>query len=101
MTGGDAGQSGARRQRTLLAFPTPDSALAFAQRNQLAAPNQLRLRRLSILQLVQATLREPAITALLFTTDPDGSPTPIGRLPHGVRVERADLLQRLRPQAAI
>lgn len=92
----------ARRQRTLLAFLTPDAALAFAQRNQLAdASTQARLRRLSLLQLVQAILREPAITALLFVADQEAPPPAAGLLPHGVRVERADLLRRLRPHIPI
>ena len=101
MAGRGSEQPGARRRRTLLAFLTPDAALVFAQRNQLTAPTRPRLRRLSILQLVQATLREPAIAALLFVADQDTPPPQAGQLPRGVRVERADLLRRLRPYAAI
>jgi hypothetical protein len=94
--GAGAGASGGGRQRTLLAFTTPDSALAFAQRNQLgSAGEQPRLRRLSLLQLVQAMLREPAITALLVADEGADQPTPAGRLPAGTRIERADVLRRL------
>ena len=69
-SGSGGGARGTGRQRILLAFPTPDRALAFAQRNQLARAGELpRLRRLSLLQLVQAMLREPAIGALLIVAD--------------------------------
>ncbi|HEX9373352.1 MAG TPA: hypothetical protein VF897_20230 [Roseiflexaceae bacterium] len=92
--GGPAG--GAGRQRTLLAFPTPDAALAFAQRNQLGrASDQPRLRRLRLVQLIQAMLREPAIVALLLVEDVHDQPLPAGQLPRGVRIERAELLRRL------
>ncbi|HNP73032.1 MAG TPA: hypothetical protein PKK15_18100, partial [Kouleothrix sp.] len=64
--GSAANPAGQRRTRTLLAFPSPDTALAFAQRNRLPAP---RLRRLSLIQLAQAVLREPAIGALLLADD--------------------------------
>jgi hypothetical protein len=96
ITGNAAASRSARRQRTLLAFRTPDAALAFAQRNQLMAAAQPRLRRLSLLQLVEAMLREPAISALLFVGDEQAdAPLPAGQLPSGVRAERADLLKQL------
>jgi hypothetical protein len=96
-SGSSAGASGAGRQRILLAFPTPDAALTFAQRNQLAKP---RLRRLSLLQLINAMLRKPAIGALLIVDDDDADRhPPAGRLPHGTRLERADLLRRLQESA--
>jgi hypothetical protein len=82
MAGRGSEQPGARRRRTLLAFLTPDAALVFAQRNQLTAPTRPRLRR-------------------LFVADLDTPPPQAGQLPRGVRVERADLLRRLRPYAAI
>ena len=88
--------AGKRRQRTLLAFLTADAALAFAQHNQLHAAERPRLRRLSLLQLVQASLREPAISAILFAADHD-EPPPLGCLPPGVRVDRASLLRSLHP----
>lgn len=87
---------GARRPRTLLAFRTPDAALVFAQRNQFTATPQPRLRRLPLLQLVQAVLREPAIGALLLVADEHAADAlPAGQLPPGVRIERADLLAQL------
>ncbi len=93
-TAGGAGAGAGARQRTLLAFPTPDGALAFAQRNGLGGPGeQPRLRRFALLQLLQAMLREPAILALLLVADDD--PPPAGQLPHGTRIERAELLRRL------
>jgi hypothetical protein len=95
-SGSGGGAASAGRQRTLLAFPTPDAALGFAQRNHLGhAGEQPRLRRLSMLQLIQAMLREPAIGALLIVDDAEDQPAPIGQLPRGARIERADLLRRL------
>jgi hypothetical protein len=91
---GGAGAAGGGRKRTLLAFPTPDGALAFAQRNGLTTPaDHPRLRRFALLQLLQAMLREPAITALILAADAD--PPPAGQLPRGTRIERAELLRRL------
>lgn len=93
--GGGAGAGASGRKRTLLAFPTPDAALAFAQRNSLGSPGeQPRLRRFALLQLLQAMLRESAILALLLVTD-DDDPPPTGQLPHGIRIERTELLRRL------
>ena len=93
-TGGGAGAGAGGRKRTLLAFPTPDTALAFAQRNGLGRPGeQPRLRRFALLQLIGAILREPAITTLILAADDD--PPPAGQLPHGTCIERADLLRRL------
>ena len=93
MSGGAGARAGARK-RTLLAFPTPDGALAFAQRNGLGRPGeQPRLRRFTLLQLLQAMLREPAITALILAADDD--PPLAGQLPRGQRIERAELLRRL------
>jgi hypothetical protein len=86
--------AGQLRQRTLLAFLTADAAVAFAQRNRLYATERPRLRRLSLLQLVQATLRASAITAILFATEHSDQPPP-GRLPPGARVDRASLLRSL------
>jgi len=94
-TSGDrAKPAGQLRQRTLLAFLTADAAVAFAQRNRLYATEQPRLRRLSLLQLVHATLRTPAITAILFAAEHSDQPPP-GRLPSGAHVDRASLLRSL------
>jgi hypothetical protein len=99
-TGGGAGASAGGRKRTLLAFPTPDAALAFAQRNSLGGRGeQPRLRRFALLQLLQAMLREPAILALLLVADDD--PPRAGQLPRGTRIERAELLRRLTGQDAV
>ena len=88
------GASAGARKRTLLAFPTPDAALTFAQRNGLGSPGeQPRLRRFALLQLLQAMLREPAISALILAADDDSPPA--GQLPRGQRIERAELLRRL------
>ena len=90
--GGGAG--GQARQRTLLAFPTPDAALAFAQRNSLTHDSeQPRLRRFTLLQLIEAMLREPAIAALILVADDEAPPA--GQLPRGQRILREELLRRL------
>jgi len=92
--GGGAGAGAGARNRTLLAFPTPDGALAFAQSNGLGSPGeQPRLRRFALLQLIGAMLRKPAITTLILAADDD--PPPAGQLPRGTRIERAALLRRL------
>lgn len=80
----------AERERTLVAFPTPDAALAFAQRGvrrDPAAPP--RLRRLTLPQLIEAVQREPAIAALLLVAE-DAQPVP-GALPAGLTIPRAEL----------
>jgi hypothetical protein len=91
--------AGAGRERTLLAFQTPDVALAFAQRNRLHHAGQPRLRRLELIQLVGAALRAPAIVAILFIADAGDPGLPAGRLPLGVRIERADLIRAIHPDA--
>ena len=98
-TSGEArgGASNSSRTRTLLAFTTPDAALAFAQRNQLAGPaTRARLRRLTLLHLFQAMLQEPTIIALVITTETAEQPIRAGQLPPGLRLERAELVRRLR-----
>ena len=95
-SGGAAQSTGARRERTLLAFQTPDGALAFVQRNRLLDAGRPRLRRLELVQLVGAALRAPAIAAILFVGDEDYPTLPAGQLPPGVRVTREELLQSLR-----
>jgi hypothetical protein len=81
--------------RTLLAFSTPDAALSFAQRNRLGRDGEHpRLRRLNLVQLFHAVLREPAIIAIrLIYAEP--ADTPAGRLPEGLHIERAAIIQRL------
>ncbi len=96
--GGGGSASGGRtgRPRTLLAFPSADAALAFAQRNQLAGPAaRPRLRQLALLHLLQVLIGEPAIVALLLVSDDAPDDLPPGRLPDGLRLERADVLRKL------
>jgi hypothetical protein len=90
-----AGAAGPRRARTLLAFVTPDAALAFAQRNRLNADDLPRLRRLALFQLAQAALREPSIAALLFVAEGGDPALTAGNLPAGARIEREELLRWL------
>lgn len=93
-SGGSGGRAGSGRSRTLLAFATPDLALAFAQRNQLVQPGAPpRLRRLSLGRLVLAMLREPAIVALRLVRD--DAPLVGGQLPEGLSLTRAAVLERL------
>lgn len=95
--GDGAAASGSARERTVLAFATPDAALTFAQRNNLTiGPASARLRRLSLAQLLLALLRTPAIRAIVLVADVDQWP-PAGTLPTGLRLERQDILQRLQP----
>jgi hypothetical protein len=93
--GSPAKSAGARRERTLLAFQTPDDALAFAQRNRLHDTARPRLRRLELIQLVEAVLRAPAIVAIVFVAGDDDSALPAGLLPRGVRYTRDELLRSL------
>ena len=89
-----------QRSRTLLAFPTPDSAFAFAQRNNLiAGPSKLRLRRLHLTQLFLAVLRETSIVEILLVHDTDNLRS-AGQLPDGITIERATLLQSLHTSEA-
>jgi hypothetical protein len=94
-TGGKSAST--RTDRQILAFASADAALAFAQRN--APTARVRLRGLSVAQLLTLMLHEPSITAVLFVADnaPEAS---LGKLPRGLRVERDRVLQLLRPLAA-
>ncbi len=93
---GRAGQGGlSSRSRRVLAFATPDTAMAFAQRNNLIdVANGPRLRRLSLARLLLAMAREPAIARLLLVHDGD-VPAVAGQLPDGIVVEREEMLRRL------
>jgi hypothetical protein len=82
------------RERHLLAFASPDAALAFAQRNGMAHDGKPpRLRRLAILQLVQAMLREPAIISIILA-HPEQEPT-LGNLPDGIVITREAVLRKV------
>lgn len=78
------------RVRTLVAFATPDAALAFAQYNSLG---QARTRTLATGPLLLAALRDTRITALLLAADE--LPTTRGALPVGIHLARAELVRRL------
>ncbi|GEM_PF-1486226 len=84
-----------QRSRKLVAFPSPDTALAFAQCNHLILPDQpARLRRLTLLQLLRAMVRESRIEGLLLVTAEDANFVS-GRLPDGILLMRAATLGRL------
>ncbi len=94
-SGGGGGGGGTGRTRTLLAFATPDLALAFAQRNQLLTPGAPpRLRRLGLGRLLLAMLREPAIAAVRLVRDE--AQLIGGQLPEGTTISRAAALDGLR-----
>jgi hypothetical protein len=95
--GGGAGGASGSRSRLVLCFRSPDAALAFAQRNGLASPQPARLRRLSLVQILAATLRTPAIGLVVLADEADEGQDgmPAGRLPDGIQLQRAALLQRL------
>lgn len=100
--GGGSGRGVAGRERTLLAFPSPDAALTFAQRNRLTKPPDApRLRRLSLAQLLRVMLREPAIGALHLVYDLEELPDyPAGQLPPGLILSREQLLRMLGARSA-
>lgn len=89
--GGGAGPT--RRTRVLVAFSSPDAALAFAQRNQLVGAERPRVRQLSLLQLFHVVLSTSAIRGLLLAGEADEE-TP-GRLPAGLQLARTEILERL------
>jgi hypothetical protein len=84
------------RPRTLLAFPNPGAALAFAQRNRMAHQGRPpRLRHLTLTQLLRAMLRRATIGTLILVDAEVPWPSP-GLLPAGVVLTREALLTRLR-----
>lgn len=88
--GGAGGNDTPRRQRTLMAFASPDAAMVFAQRNNLIseqAPARLRSMRLPRLLLAMAL--GPNVQAILFIPD-DHDALP-GQTPDGELVERSAL----------
>lgn len=92
--GGGEGSSGETpsRARLLLAFQSADSALAFAQSVGLGASP--RLIALSLSQALAALIQRPAIAALLIAAE-DAEPAAANTLPHGLRLERATLIDLL------
>jgi len=88
--GAGSGGGGAGRPRLLLAFPSADAALGFAQRRGLgAAP---RLLGLGLAPILATLAQRPAIEAALFV---DEAAAEAGPLPGGLRLERAELIARL------
>lgn len=80
------------RPRLLLAFQSADTALAFAQGAGLGASP--RLAALSLSQALAALIQRPTIVALLIATE-DDQPAAPNSLPHGLRLERAALIELL------
>lgn len=94
---GASGASGALgattgRPRVLLAFPSADAALAFAQRGGLGSSP--RLIALSLSQALAALIQRPSIGALYLAQDDDSLPAS-GALPPGLRLARAALIELL------
>lgn len=85
-TGGSAG-----RARLLLAFPSADAALSFAQHSGLGVTP--RLLAMNVSQLLSVLLQRPAISALLFATETEAPSA--NSLPCGFRLERTTLLELL------
>ncbi len=92
-TGKPAGGSGGRagRARLLLAFPSADAALSFAQHSGLGATP--RLLAMNVSQLLSVLLQRPSIGTLLFATETEAPA--VTYLPHGFRLERTTLLKLL------
>lgn len=77
--------------RMIAAFPTPDDALSFAQRNGYGSNAQLRA--LSAADLIGRMLAEATIGSILFVVENGGSARP-GFGP-GIKINRSDLLAYL------
>lgn len=86
-----SGEGSSARPRVVLAFYTPDTALAFAQHNRLTPTP--RLLRLSLARLLATLMQRPTIGAVLFADEPIEMVA--GYLPVGLRLERAALLNML------
>lgn len=81
------------RPRQVLVFQTADSALAFAQQQQLGlAP---RLLRLDLAHLLGVLIQRPTIQALLFVHEPLETTT-VGLLPASLHLERSKLVDTLK-----
>lgn len=87
-----SGIAGPDRPRTIAAFPTPDDALAFAQRNGYAKSAQLRPIPAS--ELIKLLLRDPGVGTVLFLRSMSGDHRARG-FPPGTRVTRQSLLDQL------
>lgn len=83
------------RQRWLLVFSSPDSALAYAQRHRLRPTP--RLHALTLAQLLAVMLQQSTIQALIFTEE--GAPlAPDIPVPTVFRLNRFELLDLLREE---
>jgi hypothetical protein len=96
-TGGSgvSGNGKSGRPRLLLAFPSADAALAFAQHNRLGPTP--RLLGMSIAQLLATLVQRATIEAILFADEPLETLL-AGQLPSGLRIERTTLLEMLREE---
>jgi hypothetical protein len=84
--------SSSARPRRVLAFTTADTALAFAQHNQLRPTP--RLLRASLGQLLAVLVQRPTIQTVLFVAEPLSIQTP-GALPAGFSLARAAVVHML------
>jgi hypothetical protein len=89
---GAGGRASPGRPRTIIAFPSGDAALSFAQRNSIRPTP--RLQRLDLLQVLAALLRQPPGAAVIFVTESADAVGP-GRLPPGLRLDRVALAAAL------
>ena len=79
-----------RQPRTIVAFPNPDDALAFAQRNGYAVSPRLRL--IGSRDLIALLLRDPDVGLILFVESTGDHPR---GLPRGIRITRQSLLDQI------
>lgn len=93
-SGGSGVASG--RPRTIAAFPTPDDALAFVQRN--GHTSLARLKSMPAADLLLLLLHDPQIARILFLQAMSGDER-AGGFPPGTTISRQALLDRLRPDA--
>ncbi len=93
-TTGEQAKTGARsdQARTIAAFPTPDDALSFSQRNGYAVSPQIR--PVSSRDLLQLLLRDPSIKAVRFLRSVSSDKTTRG-FPPGLTIERKQFLDQL------
>lgn len=89
--GKEAGIS--ERERWLLAFSSPDAALAFAQQHHLKPTP--RLMSLHLVQLLAAMVKQTTIRMLIFTEE-DAPVSPDTQIPTVFRLNRAEFLSMLR-----
>jgi hypothetical protein len=81
------------RRRWVVAFPSPDAALSFAQHQQFAVVP--RLSCVKVAHLLTVLLRNSTIQALIFAADQGENPSG-QQLPAGLRIERSAFLTLLK-----